>query len=209
VKDSAAMREVAATRTRLADELLRCRVLVAFVTSYYLIAVFAGFLTGQSNTALYSIVTAALISLFSWIHLRYGLSDGLLWALAVLGALHLAGGLIPTGQDQILYNARFAIHPLQLDRLVHAYGTAVLTLIAWQVVRRDTDALPVGAAVAVTALAALGAAALEEIAEFTTSSIAPTHVGGYANTGWDLVFDLMGCVVIALWLYRRAEAGQA
>jgi hypothetical protein len=203
------MLEAAATRTRLTDELVRCQVLVTFVASYYLIAVAAGSLTGQTNTALYAVVTAALIGLFSWIHLRFGLSDGSLWALAFLGALHLAGGLIPVGEDQILYNARFAIYPLQLDRLVHAYGAAVLTLVAWQVVRSETKARATGIAVAVTALAALGATVIEEIAEFATSSVAPAHVGGYVNTGWDLVFDLIGCTLIALWIYRRAEVGTA
>lgn len=203
------MLEAAATRTRLTDELVRRQVLVTFVASYYLIAVAAGVLTGQSNTALYAVVTAGLIGIFSWIHLRFGLSDGLLWALAFLGALHLAGGLIPVGEDQILYNARFAIYPLQLDRLVHAYGAAVLTLVAWQVLRHETKARPTGVTVAVTALAALGATVIEEIAEFATSSFAPTHVGGYVNTGWDLVFDLIGCILIALWIYRRAEVGTA
>jgi hypothetical protein len=203
------MAEVAATRVRVSEELTRSRVLIICVSSYYLVAVVVGFLTGQSNTALYAVVTAALIGLFSWIHLRFGLSDELLWALAVLGAVHLAGGLIPTGADQILYNARLPIYPLQLDRLVHAYGTGVLTLVAWQVMRRDVGALPIGVAATVAALAALGAAALEEIAEFATSSFAPTHVGGYVNTGWDLVFDLIGCVVITSWIHRGAEAGAA
>ena len=26
------------------------------------------------------------------------------------------------------------------------------------------------------------------------------HVGGYANTGWDLVLDLAGCVAMAVYL---------
>src|SRR5881409_381039 len=151
------MYQAAVTRSRLTDELVRSRVLVAFVATYYLFAVAAGFLTGQPNTVLYSVVTAVLIGLFTWIHLRSGLGDGLLWALAILGALHLAGGLIPTGGDQILYNVRLPIYPLQLDRLVHAYGTAVLTLVAWQVLRGEVDPKPTGLIVAVTALAALGA----------------------------------------------------
>jgi hypothetical protein len=203
------MLDVAVARLRLADELVRCRTLVTFVAAYYVIAVVAGSLTGQSNTALYSVVTAALIGLFGWIHLRYGLSDRSLWALAVLGALHLAGGLIPIDGAQILYNARFPVYPLQLDRLVHAYGAAVLTLVCWQILRAETDSRPTGIVVAVTAFAALGSAALEEIAEFTTSSFTPTHVGGYANTGWDLVFDLLGCMLAAIWIYRREATATA
>jgi hypothetical protein len=52
----------------------------------------------------------------------------------------------------------------------------------------------------------MGIGAIEEVAEFATSNFAPTHVGGYSNTGWDLAFNLVGCTLAATWVRRRGTA---
>lgn len=50
----------------------------------------------------------------------------------------------------------------------------------------------------------MGFGALNEIIEFVATLVLPhTNVGGYVNTGWDLVYNALGscgaAVVIGLW----------
>ncbi len=57
-------------------------------------------------------------------------------------------------------------------------------------------------------LAGLGIGAGNEIVEFfATVILAETNVGGHVNTGWDLVFDLVGGVAAALWLSSSKVSG--
>ncbi|HSH60778.1 MAG TPA: hypothetical protein VK988_14310 [Acidimicrobiales bacterium] len=49
----------------------------------------------------------------------------------------------------------------------------------------------------------MGVGAINEVVEFlSTLVLTQTHVGGFENTGWDLVFDLLGATVAAVWLAR-------
>jgi len=51
------------------------------------------------------------------------------------------------------------------------------------------------------ALAALGCGALNEVVEFiATLTIPETNVGGYINTGWDLVANTIGAVIAAVMI---------
>lgn len=190
-----------APASRLWGEIRRRRLLVGFVAIYYVGFAAFGVAAHRSNTGLYLVVTAALIVVFTQIHVRVCLSDRELRALAVLGFLHLAGGLVPAGGERILYNVGLAPYPLEVDRLVHAFGAALLTLVAWRMLRARVPSLD-GVAIFLVALAGMGASALGEVAEFVGSRIGPTNVGGYVNTGWDLAFDLMGCSAAAWWLAR-------
>ena len=45
--------------------------------------------------------------------------------------------------------------------------------------------------------------ALNEVFEFFASQWFAANVGGYENTGWDLVFNTIGCTVAAFWIARR------
>jgi len=45
----------------------------------------------------------------------------------------------------------------------------------------------------------MGFGALNEVVEFiATLTIPETNVGDYINTGWDLVYNLLGCGVVAI-----------
>jgi hypothetical protein len=45
----------------------------------------------------------------------------------------------------------------------------------------------------------MGFGALNEVVEFAATQLLPdTNVGGYVNTGWDLVFNLVGSAAAAL-----------
>ena len=55
--------------------------------------------------------------------------------------------------------------------------------------------------------AGMGVGAMNELGEFgITHLVRQTAIGGYQNTGWDLVFDAIGCTVAALWVYRTDRA---
>jgi hypothetical protein len=52
----------------------------------------------------------------------------------------------------------------------------------------------------------MGVGALNEVVEFFASRTFAANVGGYVNTGWDLVANLLGCAVAASALYVRGRA---
>jgi hypothetical protein len=55
----------------------------------------------------------------------------------------------------------------------------------------------------------MGFGALNEVIEFIAVLTIPhTNVGGYINTGWDLVFNLLGALTAAAairWHYARVR----
>ena len=122
------------------------------------------------------------------------------------GVLHLAGGLIELDHGRILYNATL-VPWIRYDNVVHAIGFGAAGLAAYEAVRAAIDA-PVSTAIAwmVTWLAAMGAGALNEVVEFgATHLLAATEVGGYENTGRDLVANLIGGAVAGFWAASRAR----
>jgi hypothetical protein len=90
---------------------------------------------------------------------------------------------------------------------VHAIGFGVAAIACWEtlVAIDPTVALTSGTAVLV-ALMGMGVGAANEVVEFAASHLFASNVGGYENTGWDLVANLLGCTVAATVLYvRRAR----
>jgi Predicted membrane protein (DUF2238) len=133
---------------------------------------------------------------------------------ALAAILDLAGGLINVGRD-VLYNASvgpysgaLGTHYLQYDHFVHAYVSFVLTFVCWSILAapylathrsRDLVILTVGLA--------LGLGALNEVVEFAaTLAHHGAHVGGYFNTGWDLICNLIGAGAGGLAIARSARA---
>ena len=50
----------------------------------------------------------------------------------------------------------------------------------------------------------LGFGAVNEMVEFLITRVSPeTNIGGFENTGWDLVANTIGAAVAALWVHRR------
>ncbi|MBW3542003.1 MAG: hypothetical protein KY476_17170, partial [Planctomycetes bacterium] len=99
--------------------------------------------------------------------------------------------------------------------VVHAWGFGVTTFVCWQSLRSalryrsNTGTIePTGGLVVLCAAAAVGFGALNEIIEFAATLLLPeTNVGGYLNTGWDLVANLTGATVAAVLIrvMHRAE----
>jgi putative membrane protein len=131
------------------------------------------------------------------------------WGLSLWGFLHMAGGGIPVG-DGVLYG--HIIYPIidrggefvifKFDQLVHFFGFGVATLVMYEIIKpRWRGSL--GLLAFVVALAGMGLGALNEVVEFMAVVFMPeTGVGGYYNTGLDLVFNAIGATVVALVLYK-------
>jgi hypothetical protein len=68
---------------------------------------------------------------------------------------------------------------------------------------RGGRAEPTPGLMVLAATAGMGLGALNEVVEFLATLALPnTNVGGYLNTGWDLVANLVGAAVAATIIYR-------
>jgi hypothetical protein len=135
----------------------------------------------------------------------------------------MAGGLItvpagwPThGPNQVLYSLWLIPDRLKYDQVVHAYGFGVTTWICWLGLQATLSGAGVDTAPTVGRLvlawaAGQGFGALNEVIEFAATLLVPeTNVGGYLNTGWDLVSNLVGATlaVLIIWFFRqRSQLG--
>ena len=171
-----------------------------------------GMVIGSELTVPYAILITILILVVTAVHRRVDLGRGVLWGLSVWGLVHLAGGTIPFSGERTLYNV-FLLpgELLRYDQAVHAFGFGFATMACGKVIKGwlPQRRLPLGAVVIVV-LAGMGVGALNEIFEFVaTLVLEDTNVGGYTNTSWDLVADLVGAMAAAVWLTSRPVAAQA
>jgi uncharacterized membrane protein YjdF len=168
-----------------------------------------GLAAGRPSTGLYLLTVVSVAAVLAAVDRSVGLSSALVLGLALWGFLHVAGGLVPWGHA-VLYNADLHVPTLHYDRLVHALGFGLAGVACWQALRRHVATRPVTAGVAfIVGLAGMGVGAMNELVEFgITHLVRQSAIGGYQNTGWDLVFDAIGCTVAALWVYRTDRAGR-
>jgi hypothetical protein len=178
-----------------------------------LAGVWAALLTALAGTAVvtadrrvwaYLTVCLVLTAVVATAHAAARFSRGLLVMLLALGCLHVAGGLLPSAGG-VLYDYWLVDGVLRYDQAVHAFGSIAATWASWQLAGAylDLARTPPRVQALIACLGGLGKGAVNEIVEFLSGG---THVGGYANTGWDLVFDLAGCLAMAIYLVQsRAD----
>ncbi|WP_145272633.1 hypothetical protein [Tautonia plasticadhaerens] len=182
--------------------------------TYLAVALVASLTGGSGEFLLYLAVMAVLVVVVALVHLRIGLRIASLGGLSLWGLVHMAGGLMPVpeswpvrGDSHVLYNLWLVPGLLKFDQAVHAYGFGLLTWVCWQGLQRAFDRLGVTARPTLGLLtlcvaAGTGFGAANEVVEFdATRVLAETNVGGYVNTGWDLVSNLVGCLVAAVLIY--------
>jgi hypothetical protein len=140
-----------------------------------------------------------LASVVLVVHAKARFPRALLWCLSLWGAAHMAGGLVPI-REGVLYNLWLVPGRLKYDQVVHAYGFGVTTWACWEALRPAlADRRPRLGPLVLCAAGGMGFGALNEVVEFAAVLLIPeTNVGGYENTGWDLVANLTGSVVAAL-----------
>ncbi|HET7310061.1 MAG TPA: hypothetical protein VFJ17_01920 [Mycobacteriales bacterium] len=161
----------------------------------------------------YLVVVSVLTAIVAMTDRVVGFSDTALLLLFATGCGHLAGGLLPGPNGGVLYDRWLITSVLRYDQVVHVVGSAAATVASWQLLGAwlDLSRTPARGQAVMAALAGLGKGAINEIFEFLASLMGSgTYVGGYTNTGWDLVFDLVGvtsaaCVLVVSGAARRTE----
>lgn len=186
------------------------RWLVSFVAAYTV--VFGGFALQQGNIefVFYTLAMVVYIAAVLAIDQRIKLSTLTLWALAIWGLLHMAGGTVPIpdsvkqGDKAVLYALRVVDWLPRYDQLVHTFGFFAATLTCAEALRAGvTKPLSIGLAIG-CALMGMGLGAINEVVEFAVTLVTPEHgVGGYVNTGWDLVSNSIGAITGAAVGWRR------
>ncbi len=122
----------------------------------------------------------------------------------MLSAAHLAGGLVQVG-DGVLYNAHWWTEVFQYDHLVHSSASFAATLAVWTLLGSTTPGSQPGLPVLACLLGGLGLGAANETVEFLVTLVdSGSGVGGYQNTGWDLVSNLLGASAAAFVIARMS-----
>jgi hypothetical protein len=196
----------------------------AFTFGYLALALVMATLRGNAEFLFYIAIMLVLIGVVWAVHRSVRLSAGVLWGLSIWGLAHMAGGLliVPEGwpvnaDSRVLYTLWLIPGRLKYDHLVHAYGFGMTTWVCWQglraaISRRGGHATSGFGLMVLSAAGGLGFGALNEVVEFVATLLVPeTNVGGYRNTGWDLVANLVGATVAValIWLSARQSAGEA
>lgn len=189
---------------------------LAFTSLYLVAAIAVAIGLGNQEFLLYIVVMAVLILVVWLVHLSVSLSLPVLWALSVWGLAHMAGGLIPLPADwpidgniRVLYSWWLIPDLLKYDQIVHVYGFGVATWVCWQGIRAairrsGAEPVPTLGLMVLAATAGMGLGALNEVVEFAVTLLVPeTNVGGYINTGWDLVANAIGAVGAAIAIAVR------
>ncbi|MGE0378789.1 MAG: hypothetical protein AB7Q45_25585 [Planctomycetaceae bacterium] len=195
--------------------------LLAFNAAYLLASTVVAVRAGNGEFAFYLVVMLLLGAAVLIVHRRVNLSLDVLWGLSLWGLAHMAGGLVPVpaewpinGDIRVLYSLWLVPDLLKYDHVVHAYGFGVTTWLCWEGLRRilaDRQDEPVASVrptpgmLVLAAAAGMGFGAMNEVVEFIATLTMPeTNVGGYNNTGWDLVSNLTGCILAAILIRFRA-----
>ena len=172
----------------------------------------AAVLLRNAEFGFYAVVTT-LLALAVWaMHRRVGFTGALLWLLVAWAAVHMVGGLVPVPawlpakEPRVFYNL-WVVPPkwLKYDQVVHAFGFGVTAWAVWQGLQSMfPTARPTWGVLLICGTAAMGFGALNEVVEFAAVlAVGETNVGGYENTLWDLVSNMVGALA-ACCLIRRA-----
>jgi hypothetical protein len=202
----------------------RRSVLVAglFSAAYLAAAVVGALSSGNQEFVFYIVVMLVLFALAALVHSQVDFSDGVVWGLSAWGALHMAGGLVAvpenwsiSGDIRVLYSWWLIPGWLKYDQIVHAFGFGVTAVACWQVLRVSIGSVaakprdqirPTFGLLVLCWAAALGFGALNEVVEFIATLLVPsTNVGGYVNTGWDLVANSVGAALAILGIAWQAS----
>lgn len=161
-----------------------------------------GLATRNAETLVYLAAMALAFALIVRIDSNVGLSSGVLFGLSMWGLLHMIGGLVHVA-GRVVYAHQITPF-LRYDQAVHAFGFGFGTLAAWQALqpRLAADRTPTPGLAVIIALAGMGVGAVNEVIEFIATRVQEdTNVGGYVNTGWDLVYNAIGATAASVWIF--------
>ncbi len=181
---------------------------VTAVVVMYVVALGAfGLVTGSPLTVPYVVIVAVAFVGLAVADDRFRFRRVVLVGLTLWGLGHLAGGIVELDDgERILYNLVFA-RWFHFDNVVHFVGFGTAGLACWSALRArwlgDVEVGPV-ATVVFVALLGCGVGAVNEVLEFLyTLAVPDTQVGGFQNTGRDLVANLLGGLTAGVYEVRR------
>ena len=177
-------------------------------------------MSGNGELTFYIAVMVGLIAVVWGIERVVQLSMGALWCLSIWGLAHLIGGLVPAPEGwpvvapehPVVYKAWLIPGRLRYDHIVHVLGSALITWVCWQGLgaamrTRGAEASPTVGLLGLTAAASIGLGALNEVVEFAATLLVPeTTVGGYRNTGGDLVANVLGATIAVVMIRLQARS---
>jgi hypothetical protein len=191
---------------------------IGFTGAYLLVSIVAACVVRNFEFLFYIAVMLVMVEVVRSIHHRISLSVGVLWGLSLWGFAHMAGGLVPVpstwpvnGESYVLYSLWLVPGVLKYDHVVHAYGFGVTTVVCWEglcaLLGRVKSSRPSFGMLLLCVAAGMGFGALNEVIEFAATLLVPeTNVGGYFNTGWDMVANLVGTMGAAVLIWLRGKA---
>ncbi len=162
-----------------------------------------GVARGNRRVIAYLIVWSLLALMIRAGHRRWPLPKPTLIALAVAGAVHLAGGLLPSPEQgaPIFYETWLVPGVLKFDQAAHAFISAVVTVAVFQSLGHVIDGGRAGPGLRaiLDMLVCWGFGAANELFEFLSAlRFADAYVGGLDNAGWDLAFNALGGVLAGI-----------
>ncbi len=186
------------------------KTVLGFTALYIAPALWTSLSGGKMEFVMYVAVMGILLVPVLILHRRVSLHPAALWGLSLWGLAHMCGGLVevpsswPTaGDSRVLYNWWIIPERFKFDQAVHAYGFGLTTWICWQALHwtfqaNGANIRPTFGLLTLCVAAGMGFGALNEVIEFVATLTVPeTNVGGYINTGWDLVSNLVGSLLAA------------
>jgi uncharacterized membrane protein YjdF len=192
--------------------LSRREIPIAVFTAIYITAFSLVAFSGRNYEFL--LYTVVVILVAAWVLYKQKtakLSVELLWALSFWGLLHMAGGNIEIDDaGHVLYELQLIPAILRYDQLVHAFGFGTATLVCHHILHPflKPRVRPWWPLAILIVLMGSGMGAMNEIIEFVAEkTLEDTHVGGYDNTMFDLVFNLIGGVLAVVLLSTKRKWG--
>lgn len=175
---------------------------------YYVGLVALGAFTGQVQTVFYAVFVGAAAIAVAFLYERARFSGLVLWGLAAWGFGHMVGGLVEIHGD-VLYELSLGAGELRFDKLVHFAGFGFATLAAFEMLRARVAPGSRAVSLAMAAwFVGVGLGGLNETVEFLITRLPfESHVGGFSNTGWDLVANALGASVAAAFAARGLLPG--
>ena len=180
--------------------------------AYYVVLVAYGVATGSAQVVFYALFVALGAVIVGWLYVSVRLSALVLWGLAAWGLAHMIGGLVAI-DGRVIYEWSLGGGQMRLDKVVHFFGFGFSALAGYELVRASVGEQASSRAIAIIAFfLGLGVGAVNETVEFLITLLpAESNVGGFSNTGWDLVANTAGAAVAAILAPRleRARRGEA
>jgi hypothetical protein len=180
-------------------------VLLSLAASAAVVFAAYGVGTGAPLTVPYLVIVFGLGALALYLDRRVAFSNVVAIGLTAWAIAHLAGGLVQLDDHRVLYNAEL-LPGVRYDNVVHFVGFGVAGIACWEALSLNLRGCCPAPSMAawVVWLLGMGVGALNEVVEFGISQIvAESNIGGYVNTGRDLVANLLGAAVAGALVSRR------